>query len=71
MCFALAHNTIIPLYFNTYVAASFSLPPTAIANEGNSILPICVTMATDPPLATLAIDVMVAISTVNGTGTYV
>lgn len=46
----------------------FSVPNVSSVAESDSMLTVCVTMATEPPGATIANQVVVSLSTMDGTG---
>lgn len=52
-------------------AVSFSIPASATAVEGGSAVAVCVEMTPMSTAATLAKDVIVTLTTVDGTGNYV
>lgn len=51
-----------------FSVATFSIPDVLSAMESDSTLTVCVTMQTKPPSATIANQVVVSLSTVDGTG---
>ena len=67
VCSHLATILTIPLY-NTYsfTAAMFAIP--VAATVVGDTFELCVTMTTAPPHATIASEVMVSISAIDGTG---
>ena len=57
------------IFLYLYLAASFAVLPATI-REGYSSAMACVQMTTDPPEATLANEVLVMVSTMDGTGIF-
>ena len=54
--------------FFTHAAATFDLPTMATITEINSTFFVCATMTTTPSGSTLAMEVSLSLSTVDGTG---
>jgi hypothetical protein len=46
----------------------FSIPALATATEGDPMLSVCVTMTTTPAQGIIAKEVILSLSTVDGTG---
>ena len=66
------YNSIANNYFlsmtSICIAAMFAVPAMAAVAESDTTLTVCVTMMTTPPTATVANQVVVTLSTVDGTG---
>lgn len=57
--------------FVSHSVVSFAIPTTAMVIEGGPALNVCVLMTATSTAATLGIDVIVILSTEDGTGTWV
>ena len=51
--------------------AIYSIPTLAMVAESEAALQICITMTTFPVGATLATEVQLSLSTLNGTGKFI
>ena len=60
----------LPIFIaRTYaIDAQFSIPSLALVAENDSTLTICSSVAIFPPNASLAYDVTLSLSTIDGTG---
>lgn len=59
---------VAPIYFFLFAVAFFTIPSLASVTENNSTLRACSSLATIPPSATLATEVIVFLSSMDGTG---
>ena len=61
-------NTLFRVCF--FSVASFTMPTSTTVSEGGSAVMVCTQMMTTPEAAVLSKEVVVTLSTIDGSGTY-
>lgn len=61
-------SRVIASIDHEYLAAMFSVPTMSTVDESDSTLIVCVNLRTEPPSATISNQVVVSLSTLDGTG---